>query len=113
MIKMVNKKQLEKELKKVVAKDWEIIKGGVWWTDGYTFATHFPLTDNLRKIIYDNNEFWQDVDGVLNAMLCEYWVDENKFVYELTFDTVPVIVTERVQCDFLDEVILQLVKMTQ
>ena len=110
---MVDKKQIEMVLTRTVMENWESIKNSVWWTDHLTFTTFIPLNDELRKAIRDEKEFWEDVDGTLNAMFCEYWTDENKFVYVLPFDLCEVDIAHKVQCDYLDGAILKLVKMTQ
>lgn len=96
---------LVKELKKININE---LNNNGFWFDCDTFMTQFKLTESLKKLISNKKDFFDNVGEDLDFVTCEYWVDKNKFVYLLSFEDETIDITDKISCDFINDVIVNL-----
>ena len=102
---MIKKVMLLKELKKI---DINELNNNGFWFDCDTYMTQFKLTKSLKKLISNRKGFFDNAGEELNFVTCEYWVDKNKFVYLLSFEDDVIDITDKISCDFINNIITDL-----
>lgn len=82
------------------------------YLDDNTMMTQFSLTDDMRRDICSDREFWKDdqeeAGQICETVTCEYQLDTDQMVYSLVFAHDTVDMTAIFSCDGLNHKIRKL-----